>query len=134
MKLCIRCDHNHGKNAFESERTSHTFPPDREPEEAGDLPVRTHSPVKVLAYFLYELVLMPHRLQESRFERNERNVLSSNVNTSSFVERMALQIMGEFLENVSFSLCRFRPCVICELFMLREGVVISLSVTWTLGK
>lgn len=90
--------------------------------------------MKVLAYFLYELVLMPHRLQESRFERNERNVLSSNVNTSSFVERMALQIMGEFLENVSFSLCRFRPCVICELFMLREGVVISLSVTWTLGK
>lgn len=44
-------------------------------EGAGDVLGCTHSPVKALTCFLYKLFPIPHRLQESQFERNKGNVL-----------------------------------------------------------
>lgn len=86
MKLHIQCNHSQGKNALESERTSHTFPLDKAwgggKRPAWDLGrAWTRGPVKALVCLLYKVLLIPHRLQEPQFKRSKRAASWNNANT-----------------------------------------------------
>lgn len=73
MKLYVQHSHSEGKNALnEKEQTT---PSSRQGGGRRKMTFLEASPIKALPCFLYKLFLIPHRLQESQFERNKRHTL-----------------------------------------------------------